>query len=113
MQTVEVYSAYDDIEANIIKALLESSGIPAEITGQALRAFAGELPFGRATAPRVRVALPDKIRAREIIDEYEQTNRRRFAGEDRPLGWTCSKCNEEVDGHFEICWNCQAPRSNH
>ena len=110
MQTVEVYSASDAIEANIIKELLENAGISTQIVGQTLRSFAGELPFGRGTAPQIWVALPDKSRAREIIDEYEQTNRRRLAGEDQRVVWICSKCKQEVAGNFEICWNCQAPR---
>jgi hypothetical protein len=24
--------------------------------------------------------------------------------------WTCSKCHEENEGNFEICWKCQAER---
>lgn len=25
--------------------------------------------------------------------------------------WTCSKCGEEVPGHFDVCWNCETPRA--
>jgi hypothetical protein len=24
--------------------------------------------------------------------------------------WRCLKCGEEVEDHFELCWNCQANR---
>jgi len=24
--------------------------------------------------------------------------------------WHCLKCGEEVEDHFEVCWNCQADR---
>jgi hypothetical protein len=24
--------------------------------------------------------------------------------------WRCGRCSESVPGHFEVCWNCQAPR---
>ncbi len=26
--------------------------------------------------------------------------------------WTCPACEEAVPGHFDLCWNCQAPRAN-
>ena len=26
--------------------------------------------------------------------------------------WTCSKCNEENDGSFDLCWKCQTERAN-
>jgi predicted amidophosphoribosyltransferase len=24
--------------------------------------------------------------------------------------WTCPECGEEVPAHFDLCWNCEAPR---
>lgn len=26
--------------------------------------------------------------------------------------WICAGCNEENDGSFEVCWNCQAKATN-
>ena len=27
--------------------------------------------------------------------------------------WHCLKCGEDVEDHFELCWNCQANRRGH
>jgi hypothetical protein len=32
----------------------------------------------------------------------------RQAGEGRE--WRCASCGEEIPGHFDLCWNCEAER---
>ena len=43
---------------------------------------------------------------RRTQHEIEQ---KRQAGEG--LEWRCPACGEEVPGHFDLCWNCQAERA--
>jgi len=38
--------------------------------------------------------------------EREMVEARRHADE----AWRCQACGEDVPLHFEVCWNCQAPR---
>jgi len=43
----------------------------------------------------------DYTKASEIIDKEVQNPAPRQS-------WVCAECNEENDGSFELCWNCQA-----
>lgn len=66
----DVYSPQDNIEANIIKGLLEANGIPASISGQYLSGGIGELPVMGLISISVEDALVEK--AKQLIYEYEQ-----------------------------------------
>jgi hypothetical protein len=35
-----------------------------------------------------------------------------FENPDPGIPWYCSKCGEENEGNFEVCWNCQSVHSN-
>jgi hypothetical protein len=107
VRTVQVYSAMDAVEAEVVRSSLEAAGIHAEVVGATLRAGAGELGFGALTAPRVWVAELDRARARTVIEEYEGQTR---AGRADLPDWKCPRCGEQVPGNFEVCWNCEAPR---
>lgn len=102
--TVEVYWARDAQDAHQVAGLLESEGIEAVVVGELLQAAAYELAVGPASAPRVRVGAPDEQRALAAIAAWERSR-----GDDVE-DWACGKCGELVEGNFEICWNCQAPR---
>lgn len=110
-EVVEVYSAANPVEAHAIRNLLEQAGIEARVVGDIIRMAGGELPLGQVTAPRIWVREADVGRAREIVRQYEAL-RRSGAPEDDATPWTCPQCGEEVEGSFEICWNCQCPRKS-
>jgi len=65
-----VYSAQDNIEASIVKGLLEANGIAASINGHYLAGAIGELP----TAGLISISVEERQvdNARTIISEYEQ-----------------------------------------
>jgi hypothetical protein len=65
-----VYSPQDNIEANIIKGLLEANGIPASISGHYLSGGIGELPAMGLISIHVDEPLVEK--AKQLISEYEQ-----------------------------------------
>lgn len=105
---VEVYWAADAPQAHLVKTVLEKAGIEVHVVGEMLQQAAGDLPLGPATSPRIWVHKEDEERARAVIAAWERERR-----EDRmeqPAPWTCSRCGEQVDGTFDICWKCQAPR---
>jgi len=65
-----IYSPQDNIEANIIKGLLEANGIAASINGHYLSGAIGELPTTGLISINVEEQLAEK--AKQIISEYEQ-----------------------------------------
>jgi Flp pilus assembly protein TadB len=73
-----------------------------------LQAAVGELPWGPVTSPRVWVSKQDEARALAIIAEWERQHRDDRTEQRAP--WACPRCGEEVEGNFDICWKCQAPR---
>ena len=106
---VLAYAAGTPYEAHFVSGLIEREQIPVRMVGEKLSGGFGELP---ATVLQVElfVARKDLSRAREIVDAYE--DRRQAGGPDYGEGipWDCPACGETIDGSFEICWNCQAPR---
>jgi Flp pilus assembly protein TadB len=91
-----------------VKTVLKKAGIDARVVGEMLQAALGELPMGPATSPRVWVPRKDETRARAVIAEWEQQRSEDRTEERAP--WACPRCGEEVEGSFDICWKCQAPR---
>lgn len=67
----QVFVARNPAEAHIVKGLLESRGIPAEVHGESLWGTRGETPLTPDTAPSVWVLddlqVPEAIR---IVEEY-------------------------------------------
>lgn len=105
---VEVYWAADAPQAHLVKTVLEKAGIEVHVVGEMLQQAVGDLPMGPTTSPRVWVPKEQEARARALIAEWEQERRANLAEPQAP--WTCPACGEAVDGNFDICWKCQAPR---
>ncbi|MCC2658024.1 MAG: hypothetical protein K0Q76_3132 [Panacagrimonas sp.] len=94
-----VYLAADPIEAEIVRNMLESERIPADVLGSLLWSGRGDLAAD--AYPRVVVRDPrDEARATEVLDAYRSRN----AAEVAP--WTCGGCGEHVPGNFAACWAC-------
>jgi hypothetical protein len=100
-----VRRAPDLIEANLLRGLLEHGGVPVMLTGENLvGAYAGVPKLCE-----VRIMVPDRFRgaAEAILRDYEN----RAATEASLGGWRCEICGESNDENFEICWQCESPRS--
>jgi len=67
----QVFVARDPVEAHLVKGLLESRGIDAEVRGEALWGTRGETPLTPETLPTVWV-LDDKkaSEAARVVKEY-------------------------------------------
>lgn len=66
--------------------------------------------FGVTNVTDARLLIPNEfyfdtlwLIQRSVV---ELRSRRGKAG----ASWRCPRCSEKVPGHFEVCWNCQAPR---
>ena len=94
-----LYAAADLIEAQLLKDLLHEAGIVTEIFNQNARSGTGEIPFTHAYPELWLRNEYDHERARQIIDEYENT--------DISAGVIfCGNCQEENPRNFASCWHC-------
>jgi hypothetical protein len=67
----QVFVARDPVEAHLVKGLLESNGINAEVRGEALWGTRGETPLAAETLPSVWVLddgqVPEALR---VVAKY-------------------------------------------
>ncbi|HKW13347.1 MAG TPA: DUF2007 domain-containing protein [Candidatus Krumholzibacteria bacterium] len=66
----QVFVAQNPAEAHLVRGMLESNGIPAEVRGEALWGTRGETPLTPDTLPTVWVDDPDATEAARIVKEY-------------------------------------------
>jgi len=92
-----VHRGTDPIEANLLKGMLDSEGIPAAVTG-------ADLVGGYSGVPKVcdvRLLVPVRYRASAaaVLERYER---------EHPAGgeWRCADCGEHNASSFESCWSC-------
>ncbi len=104
----KVYVAKNPADAQLLKALLEGEGIPANVIGEFLFNCRGELPFSSDTLPSVWVVEDsDCEKAEEIIKQYKLTEANSMdSGEE----WKCGGCGETNEGVFTECWQCGKSR---
>lgn len=95
-----VYRAPNQIEGNLLRGLLESSGIDVELRDEALSSAYPGLYGGGIFGTRLFVTPHNQVRAKAIIGEYQS---RSAEGQH----WTCSHCGEANTAAFETCWQCQ------
>jgi hypothetical protein len=104
-QLVEVYSAANHQEAELIVAMLQDVGIEARVVGNHLQNAVGDLP-AVSIAPRVWVHRECYDKARKLIERQQDFQDSELSS----LQWTCSKCSELNEAAFLMCWNCQTAR---
>ena len=101
----KVFTAESAMIAWHVRNLLQQEGVAAEVRNDQLYSVAGEVPTVECW-PEVWIHHDlDLQRARRIVDEF------RSAPADPDSAWQCPHCGESCDGNFDICWQCQAPRS--
>ena len=91
---------------NLVLATLWSDmlcgvGIHASVQRAWTSSIAGELPPDQCL-PEVWVQdSADCQRAQALLDEWQHLPHHH---------WCCQACHEQVDGPFEVCWNCGTER---
>ena len=98
-----IYSARDSLLVSHIKNLLQARGIDCTLRNEFLAGAMGELP-PTETWPELWVAERDVPRAQAVIDNFH-TRREQVLP-----AWRCPRCGEDVDGEFDLCWNCGESR---
>ncbi len=88
----------DPIEANLIRGMLETHGIPARVTGEGLVGAYSGIP--KVCDVRVHVPAHCRGEAEAVMADYDQ------AGAPAGPPWNCASCGEQNDPGFEVCWQC-------
>ncbi len=97
-----LYQAADRVEAQLLKDHLASFHIETLIQGEYLSGGTGELPALQFPVLWV-LDERDLERGRNLIDDYFQQRTGHSA-------WRCSRCGEDNEGQFAMCWNCGTVR---
>lgn len=87
----------------MLRDYLSQHGLVVELRGAALSTLAGLIPVADSL-PTLWVSGKDAPRAKELVAAYESAG----LGDEPP--WVCRGCGEEVDAHFQRCWNCERPQ---
>ncbi len=96
-------TVFEGLEADavVVKLALEREGIRCFIVEQSMTRT---LPRGS-----VQVSPSNAVRARQIIARHLKG----ASPSDAALvhAWRCAVCGEMVEGQFQACWKCGAPKS--
>jgi hypothetical protein len=99
MKLTAVYSARSATQAELMRSVLQSQGIPAVITEAQSNALLG-WPVS------VRVHEEHAKAAKDVVDDFLAARRKKL----ETGSWTCPSCGEAIEPQFTDCWNCQTPR---
>jgi len=100
----QVYSARDEVDAELAKGFLADAGVEAVVQDGALGGVTGEMVSSAKTLPSLWVRDEDVARAAAALREFRNPP----APQGQP--WTCPKCGEKVEPQFTACWNCGTER---
>jgi hypothetical protein len=100
-----IRSCSDRFEAESLRIRLAEAGIRAVITGTDMETALGLGGAGTMRLVRLEVATEDAKRATLILAEDERIAR--TAGP-----WICSRCREQNEATFDVCWSCSKRRSD-
>ena len=100
----QVYSARDEVDAELTKNALVDAGIEAVVQGGPLSNVLGAIPVSAETLPSVWVRDDDADSAARVVEALKHPP----APQGEP--WTCPKCGEKVEPQFTACWNCGTER---
>ena len=92
------------IEAETIRIRLAAAGIQAFVSGEDAGTALGM--GGAATNRLVHVEVPEADYERAVAILEEDDRRILEAGP-----WICSRCREQNEAAFEVCWSCNKPRT--
>lgn len=84
-----------------VKNMLQQQGIDVLVKNDKLYSIAGEVPVTECM-PEVWVKNALHYRyAEQLIEEMEK------GSDEHHPGWQCDECGENIEGSFDVCWNCQ------
>ena len=106
-------------QAEQLLGLLENAGVESFLRDEVMgRIDAPALAAGAFGAVKVVVTRENVLRAEEILRDFGGGSGVPVvttvpASELPPLPpWVCVHCGEQVEGQFDVCWNCGAARGD-
>jgi hypothetical protein len=103
-------------QAGQVQGLLESAGIVSFLKDEAMGTIeAPALAPGGFSAVKVIVSRHDRERAEQVVSDFGGESGLKEAepaalAEAPAETWRCTRCNEQVEGQFDVCWSCGSPR---
>jgi hypothetical protein len=100
----QIYSARDEVDAELVKNALLNAGIEAIVQAGGLSNILGAVQVSEGSLPSIWVRDEDESAANEVLADYKHPP--------KPQGqpWTCPKCGEQIEPQFDTCWNCGTAR---
>jgi hypothetical protein len=106
----KVFTNPSVVPCDLLKGLLEASGIPAMIKNERGSASAGvgyPIPHSASAA----FAWPEVWVPDDRLEEAAALVAAVNADAPAPgCAWICRQCGEEVDAELCVCWNCETPK---
>ncbi len=103
----QVYSAGNEVDAQLVKGFLDEQGIESVVQGAGLQQILGEIAVTRDTLPTIWVREEDVERALTAIAGFKADA---IPAQPAADPWTCPKCGEQIEPQFTECWNCGASK---
>ncbi len=97
-----LYTSSNPMMVTHLRNLLQSEGVECRLKNEFLYSIAGEVP-PTMIWPELWVAESDFDRAQRVVNEA-------LADKSGLPPWRCAECGEQVEGQFDLCWQCGAPR---
>jgi hypothetical protein len=103
----QVYSARNEVDAQLVKGFLDERGIESVVQGAGLQNILGSIPMTPDTLPSIWVREEDLDRALDAIAGFKAD-----AVPAQPVAdpWTCPKCGEQIEPQFQHSVNCGASK---
>jgi hypothetical protein len=100
----QIYSARDEVDAEMVKNALADAGIESVVQSGGLSAVLGAIPVTESSLPSIWVRDDDLDRAKQVLAEFQHP------AAPQGVPWKCPNCGEMIDPQFTECWNCGAAK---
>jgi hypothetical protein len=96
----EIYVHQDYTRVGFYKSILDEAGIPNLVRNEATHSSMSELPSPIFFPALCVLHDEDYGRAMQLLSQIH------YAPAEVLPDWSCAKCNAEVPGNFDSCWQC-------
>ena len=102
----KMYTTTNQAEAYIVKGILESHNINAEVQDDQLLNMVGATAYAESVLASIWIFDDSQYdKAYKVLQIYENNLKNENLNK-----WTCSNCQEELEDVFTECWKCNNSR---